>query len=84
MVGLGFKISAEHFPDMKHDMSSSEIERTVINLEGLKSVMPIILNGSDIMLARILQVRSTKSLQVRIKRRTGTGDIIVGARSQED
>lgn len=64
---------------MKHDMSSSEIERTIIKLEWFKSVMPIILNGSDIMLTRIFQVRSMKSLWVRIKRRTGTGDIIVGA-----
>lgn len=64
---------------MKHDMSSSEIERTIIKLEWFKSVMPIILNGSDIMLTRIFQVRSMKNLWVRIKRRTGTGDIIVGA-----
>lgn len=52
---------------MKHDMSSSEIERTIIKLEWFKSVMPIILNGSDIMLTRIFQVRSMKSLWVRIK-----------------
>lgn len=45
MVGLGIKISAEHFPDMKHGMSFSEIERTVIKLEELKSLMPINLNG---------------------------------------
>lgn len=64
---------------MKHDMSSSEIGRTVIKPEGLKSVMSIILNGSDTMLTKIFQVRSTKSLWVRIKSRTGTGDIIVGA-----
>lgn len=58
-LDLGFKISAEHFIHMnymKHDVSCSEIERAGIKLEGLKSVMPINVNGSDIMLSRIFQV----------------------------
>lgn len=41
---------------MKNDVSCSEIKRAGIKLEGLHSVIPINVNGSDIMLSRIFQV----------------------------